>query len=264
MNPVRHLAPALAVLLCSTSALAGEEFDDLRPDGLSAREYGILPGLKSVNRVELDLTRFFRFFSGDSLEWGNNRFAVPLRQETWRLDSQHSLLVNALAIEWQHSMNAANLLTLSARYGDSLSNDPELPNVSGKTATLSWNSLFGGESRVSGRFYMGDEEAQSVTSSEHRYFGMHFEGRYALWRDHTPFASLLWQRNYYEALDNAGLNGSLLRHDSFSRLAAGWNWQVTPGWDMRAEANYRLSVDSVDAVDVDRTQLYFSTHYGFR
>lgn len=260
MNPVRRLVPAIAALLCSTSVLAVGEFDDLQPGRLSLRDYEILPGLNSVQRVELDLARLL--FS-DSLEWGNNRFSVPLRQETWNLDARRSLLVNALAIEWQHSMDAANLLTVSARYGDSLSNDQELPNVSGRTATLSWNSLLGGESRVSGRLYVGNEDALAGANSERRYFGMHVEGHYGLWRDHTPFASLRWQRNQYE-LDNAALNGSLLRQDSFSRLAAGWNWQVTPGWDMRAEANYRLSDDSVEAADFDRTQLYFSTRYGFR
>ena len=261
MNLLRRLALVLAALLFSTSVLAVEEFEDLRPDRSSAHEYAIMPGLKSVNRVELDLARFF---AGDSLEWGNNRFSVPLRQETWRLDSHRTLLVNALAIEWQHSMDAANLLTVSARYGDIISTDLELPNVSGRTATLSWNSLFGGESRVSGRLYVGDEDAQVGTNGERRYFGMHVEGRYALWRDHTPFASLRWQRNQHEAVDSVGQNGSLLRHDSFSRLAAGWNWQLTPDWDMRAEANYRLSDDSLDGADFDRTQLYFSTRYGFR
>lgn len=260
MNLVHRIAVAIAALSYSYSVLAVEEFEILRLDRQSAREHGIRSGLQSINRVELDLASFF---AGGSLEWGSNRFTVPLRQETWRLDSRRSLLVNALAIEWQHSMNAANLFTLSARYGDSLSTDSELQNVAGKTATLSWNSLFGSESRVSGRFYVGDEEAQAGMNSERRYFGMHVEGRYGLWRDHTPFASLRWQRNQYE-MDNAAPNGSLLRHDSFSRLAAGWNWQVTPGWDMRAEANYRLSDDSVDAADFDRTQLYFSTHYGFR
>lgn len=111
---------------------------------------------------------------------------------------------------------------------------------------------------------MGDQDAQSPVSSERRYLGAHLEGSYALWRDHRPFASLLWQRNQYETVDNSGLTGSLLRHDSFSRLAAGWNWQVSPDWDMRAEANYRFSDDGVDAGDDDRPQLYFSTRYGFR
>ena len=87
---------------------------------------------------------------------------------------------------------------------------------------------------------------------------------YGLWRDHAPFASLLWQRSNVEAPDNAGLVGVSLRRENFSRFAAGWNWQVNPSWDVRAEANYRLADDSAEAGEFDRTQLYFSTRYGFR
>lgn len=215
-----------------------------------------------INRIEVDLVRFF---GNDILEWGNNRFSMPLRQEQHRVDARRSLLVNVLAIEWQHSLNAANILTLSARYGDSLSSDTEISAVSGTSAVLSWNSLLGGESRLSGRLYIGDQDAKLGANGERRYFGMQLEGRYSLWRDHTPFASLRWQRSQYDALDSGGVTaGSLLRYESSSRFAAGWNWQLSPGWDMRAEANYRLGDESLDAADSDRTQLYFSSHYGFR
>jgi hypothetical protein len=85
-----------------------------------------------------------------------------------------------------------------------------------------------------------------------------------LWRDHAPFASLTWQRSNVETQGNTGTANSLLRRESFSHLGAGWNWQVSPSWDVRAEANYLLVDDSAEAVEFDRTQLYFSTHYGFR
>lgn len=216
----------------------------------------------AIDRIEMDLVRFF---GGEILEWGNNRFAMPLRQEQYVFGTQRSLLVNVLAIEWQHSMNAVNLLTLSARYGDSLSSDSEsLSGASGTTAILSWDSLFGSESSLTGKLYVGDEEAKLRANGDRRYFGMHVEGRYSLWHDHTPFASLRWQRTLYDALDHGGAFGPPLRHENFSRFAAGWNWQVGPGWDLRAEANYRLSDENIDIPDLDRTQFYFSTHYGFR
>lgn len=276
MNRARCRSLVLAAWLCGAAPVVAEG-----PGGLWLNP---VPGLDTVarpdpvpaGRVELDL---LRFFGGAALEWGNNRFAVPLKTETWRLDSRRSLLVNALAIEWQHSLNAANLLTLNARYGDSYS-DQELPGpfdrlragsttgsaqaASGTTATLSWSTLFGGESRLSGRLYVGDEEAKLAANGDRRYFGMQLEGRYGLWRDHAPFASLLWQRSNHEAPDNTGLAGASLRRENFSRFAAGWNWQVSRGWDVRAEANYRLADDSAEAGEFDRTQLYFSTRYGFR
>jgi len=290
MNRAQCRSLALTALLCGAGSVVAGESDGLSRSLLPSPETLARPGFQPDSRVELDLARFF---GGGVFEWGNNRFAMPLKQETWHLDSRRSLLVNALAIEWQHSMNAANSLTLSARrnslYSDPTVMDggiagreavsergfirwtnagavfrPELPGVSGTTATLSWSSLLGSESHVSGRLYAGDEEAKASSNGDRRYFGMHLEGRYGLWRDHAPFASLLWQRSNTEIPDNTGSAGSLYRRENFSRFAAGWNWQVSPSWDVRAEANYRLADDSTEASEFDRTQLYFSTRYGFR
>ena len=280
MNRARCRSLALAALLCGAGVVAADDDPDsplLNP--ALAREQGDGPGLQLISRSETDL---LRSLTGETLGWGNNRFAVPLQQETWRLDSRRSLLINALAIQWQHSLNASNFLTLSARHGDSLYSDAELPgpfdnfsagsstgsrqSSSGTAATLSWNTLFGGESRVIGRLYAGDEDAKERINgnTDRRYFGLQVEGRYGLWRDHAPFASLKWQRSNVEMQGNTGTANALLRRESISLLGAGWNWQVSPSWDMRAEANYLLFDDNAEAVEADRTQLYFSTRYGFR
>jgi len=264
MNCARCRSLALAALLCGAGTVAaGDESNSLLLDPALGKEQDSRPALQLINRTETDLVRSF---TGEPLGWGNNRFTVPLQQETWRLDSRRSLLINALAIEWQHNMNASNYLTLSARHGDSLYSDTELPGTSGTAATLSWSTLFGGESRVIGRLYAGDEDTKerSNGNADRRYYGLQVEGRYSLWRDHAPFASLKWQRSNYELQSNTGTASSLLRSESFSYLGAGWNWQVSPSWDMRAEANYRLADDSTDPVEFDRTQFYFSTRYGFR
>ena len=270
LAPCRSLV--LAALLCGAGVVAAnDEPGSLLLDSALAREQGPKSALHLVSRTETDL---LRSFTGETLGWGNNRFAVPLQQETWRLDSRRSLLTNALAIEWQHSLNAGNFLTLSARRGDSLYSNTELPSLtassgpasSGKAATLSWNTLLGGESRVIGRLYAGDEDAKERSSgnTDRRFYGLQLEGRYGLWRDHAPFASLKWQRSNVEIPGNTGSANSLLRRESSSYLGAGWNWQVSPSWDVRAEANYRVADDSAEAVELDRTQFQFSTRYGFR
>lgn len=264
MNCVRCRSLALAALLCGAgTTAAGDVSNSLLLDPALVREQDSKPAQQLINRTETDLVRSF---AGEPLTWGNNRFSVPLQQETWRLDSRRSLLINALAIEWQHNMNASNYLTLSARHGDSLYSDAELRGTSGTAATLSWSTLFGGESRVIGRLYAGDEDAKerSNGNNDRRYYGLQVEGRYGLWRDHAPFASLKWQRGNIETLGSTGTTSPLLRSESFSYLGAGWNWQVSPSWDMRAEANYRLADDSADPVEFDRAQFYFSTRYGFR
>jgi len=265
MYPVRCHSLALVVLLCGVGSAVAEEHDSfwlnplLDPERNTQQELG-----QPASRTDLDLANFF---GGETLRWGKGRLAIPFRREEWSLDSQRSLLVNALAIEWQHSVNADNLVTLSARYDSSLYSNADLPRASGTAATLSWSGLFAGDSRISGKFFVGDQDARErrVGSGERRFYGLQLEGRYSLWRDHAPFASLQWQRNNYDSVDAAAQGGSLLRQESISRFAAGWNWQVNPSWDVRAEANYRLADDSsVDVPELDRTQLYFSTRYGFR
>ena len=264
MNCVSCRSLALAALLCGAGVVAADdESSSLLLDPALVREQGAKSAAQLISRTETDL---LRSFAGETLNWGNNRFTVPLQQETWRLDSRRSLLINALTIEWQHSMNASNFMTLSARRGDSMYTDTESAGSSGTAATLSWSSLFGGESRIIGRLYAGDESAKerSNGNADRRYFGLQVEGRYNLWRDHAPFASLKWQRSNYDMSGSAATAGPLLRSDSSSRLGAGWNWQVSPSWDVRAEASYRLADDSADAAESDRTQLYFSSRYGFR
>ena len=180
MNRTRCRSLALAAWLCAAAPVVAEGPGGLWLNPVPGPDTVARPDPAPAGRVEMDL---LRLFGGGALEWGNNRFAVPFNAETWRLDSRRSLLVNALAIEWQHSLNAANSLTLSARR-DSLYRGPESPGLStgpgqassGRTATLSWNSLLGSDSRLSGRLYAGDEEAKASSNGDRRYFGMHLEG----------------------------------------------------------------------------------------
>lgn len=214
-------------------------------------------------REEADLARFFGTAMQD---WGIGRFSIPVTHEQWRLDAQRSLSVNTLAIQWQHSLNPGSLVSLSARYGDGIASDTERSVISGSAAVLSWSGLFKNESRLTGRVFVGDEETRdrSIGYAARRYIGLGIEGRYSLWRDHAPFAGFAWQRNDYQALDgnSSSWNGAL-RGGSASHLAAGWAWQIQSNWDLRAEANYRLTDDLPDALDSDRSQFFFSTRYGF-
>jgi hypothetical protein len=265
MLPARCHSLALAAVLCGAGPVVADESDSLWLNPLLDPERTTQQELSQpVSRTELDLAHFF---GGEALSWGNGRILMPFRHEEWSLDSQRSLFANALAIEWQHNVNADNLVTLSARYDNSLDSNAELPRASGTAATLSWSGLFAGDSRVSGKLFVGDQDARErrAGNGERRFYGLQLEGRYTLWRDHAPFASLQWQRNNYDVIDAIVQGGSLLRQENISRFAAGWNWQVSPSWDMRAEANYRLADDNTaDAPELDRTQLYFSTRYGFR
>lgn len=229
---------------------------------------GLKPELSlTPRRSGLELSREL---TGSTLEWGNNRFSIPLQVEERYPDGRHSQYHNALSIQWQHSLNSANLFTLSAGYGNSYYSDSQTlsPATFGTKAAAAWSGLFGADSRVTGRLFLGDEDNRDrvLNYSARRYYGLEVLGETTLWREHTPFASLAWQRSDYEAVDTAtaGFASLLPRQESRSRLSAGWNWQINTNWGVRATANYRLGDDSTDSYEPDRRQYNFSTHYGFR
>jgi hypothetical protein len=269
MNLARYLfAFLLPVFLGSGSALAGGTDTFLSP---ASQEQLLVPrfadGLNAtppVNRTELDLAGFF----GNAIrDWGVDHFSVPVLLEERRVDAQRSLLMNALSVQWQHSLNASHVMTLSAQHGDYTYSDTPLSAGTNTSAALSWSRLFGGDSRVTGQFFVGDEGNRDRSSSyfARRYYGLLVEGHYMLWPEHAPFASLSWQHSDYDVTDGGLASVALTtRHDSSSRVAAGWNWQVQPNWGVRAEANYRFSDGALDLNESDRTHFYFSTRYGFR
>lgn len=194
-------------------------------------------------------------------------FNLPSLQTGQRFDAHRALTLNALAIEWQHSLNSAHRFGLSAQYGDYTRAATEVTTASGSAAAVSWSTLFGADSRVTGRLFYGDEDARDRNNGfgARRYYGLLLEGRYSPWRDHTPFASLVWQRSDYDGLDMNGAGpGAGSRYENLSRIAAGWSWQPLPSLDVRAEANYRLTDETTDPAGGDRAQLYFSTQFGFR
>lgn len=269
MSVTRHvIALSFPVILGGGSALAADTDGFL---SAASRDQLLVPRFADganaalpVNRQELDLAGFF----GNAIRhWGIDHFSVPVLFEERRVDPQRSLLVNALSVQWQHNMNASQVMTLSARYGDYAYRDAFLPGGTSTSAALSWSQLFGGDARVTGRLFVGDEANRDPGSSyfARRYYGLLVEGRYALWPEHAPFASLSWQHSDYDVMDSGLASAvSTTRHDSSSRIAAGWNWQVLPNWGLRAEANYRFSDGLLDLNESDRTQFYFSTRYGFQ
>jgi hypothetical protein len=202
-----------------------------------------------------------------ALEWENGRVSLLPGTDQKLPESRRPLSVKGLAMEWQPSAMTNNLFTFTARSNDWRNGDTDALVRAGTAAALSWSTLFGGASLVTGRLFAGDEETQDRSNgyNARRYYGLLLEGRYSLWREHAPFASLSWQRNDYDLVDSV-LSASVpaTHRENSSRIAAGWNWQIQQNWGLRAEANYRLTDGLLDSTESDRTQFYFSTRYGFR
>lgn len=247
-------AVRLVVLAVAVVAAGLARAEDLRLYGETAAE-------ADTPRDRLDI--------GLSPDSGSGLFddGATLLAPRWSdrsLDAASPRRRGLLALDWQHALSEVQSLSLSARYGDYGYGDADVPSAgSGRAAALSWSALLGSDARVSGRLFLGDESVQEPGTGllPRRYYGLLLEGRYAVARDHTPFASLRWQRS---DIDNGDHGITDWRRESESRLAAGWSWQIRSDWDLRAEASYRFLEDSPDLLDADRARFGVSTRYGFR
>jgi len=196
---------------------------------------------------------------------GPNRFGIPLVHQTYQTD-EGARRFDAYGLEWRRKFGTAHELAVSARRGEYGALDGGTRDSStGNVAQLAWSSAFAGgyQPRIMGSVYLGDETAKDKGPKwfGRKYVGLSLDGSFTAFERHTPYASLHLQRSDYDATETSL---SAARREDYSRLAAGWNWQVRPNWGLRAEANYVLNVSGQAGYDYERSQLLFSTRFGFK
>jgi hypothetical protein len=209
-------------------------------------------------------TGLFSLRGGVGLEWGQDRISVPLFHQEYRYDRDRSATYDAMGLEWSRRFDSRQFLSLSAQYGDYAHPDQSTHDTVNTVAAVGWTGEFSGSSRprLSSSLYVGDEAAKDDVYHflGRRYYGVTLDGRFDLFRNHTPYASLRLQRSDYNGEDPAY---SVARREDYSRLAAGWDWQVRPNWGLRAEANYSLNNSNLDFFNYDHTEFRFTTRFDF-
>lgn len=170
-----------------------------------------------------------------------------------------------LAIQWQHPLDDVHNLTFAAGYGEDVYLNEKRYDPVSAMASVSWTGRWTGRWRpaVSGSVFVGDEspDDDAFRSLERRYFGFSVGGRMTVFDRHTPFVSFRMLRGEYATPD---LGDALAPSTDYSRLTAGWDWQVLPHWRLRAEAEYTLSDTGPDLSGDDRSRFLFSTRFDFR
>ncbi|HEX9628013.1 MAG TPA: hypothetical protein VGA00_13825 [Acidiferrobacterales bacterium] len=251
-----------------TGQRVGEGLDSaLRaaPPWESAGSVALQPtGIAAADDGEVDPGPI-RLRGGIGLDWGRDRIAIPLTHQQARVDNGRYRRYDALGLTWQRRLDANNLVSLSAEFGDFVSLDAGARDTASTAAALGWKGEFAGTTRpqLSGSIYLGDEvpKDEALRVFGRRYYGFVLDGRFTPIQNHTPYASLRFQRSDYEADDPGALNP---RREDYSQLAAGWAWQVMPNWGLRAEAHYSLNDSNLDAYEYDRMQFFFTTRFDFR
>ena len=254
-----------------------------------------IASLKSGFGADLDETGTEpQSFSGSlAFNWGRDRFSIPIYHDRAVLAQEGNRQFDALGLEWRRRLSGDHQLSFTAQFGDSAylgQLGQSSRDTTSAVAQLAWTSEFGGAARprIIGGVFLGNETAKErdLGWSGRKYYGFTLESRFTAFQTHTPFAAFQLARSDYDgtAADGAGVgttyypgvtagygypgSGSSLassyRRDDYSRLAAGWNWQIRPNWGLRAEAYYSLNSSGLPIYDYDRSQIFFSTRYDFR
>ena len=195
------------------------------------------------------------------LAFGEETLSVPIyyRRAQFATDNQQEL--DGFGIKWRHRFENIGSLTVMARYGKSENNlysDNPL-DAANRLASVSWTSGFT-KSGVTGGFYVGDEQTREikVTDSARTIYGFAVGGHWLLGGNHTPYVSLRYQNS-----DQTAISG-LADYDKYTRISAGWNWQVKSNWRVRAEANFTYDEPRWNLFDFDRTRIQFSTRFDIK
>lgn len=168
----------------------------------------------------------------------------------------------ALALRWKHRLSGEHSFSFAAGYGDDPYLDDSAREGVGTMAALSWTSQWGSRWRpqVSGSLFTGDDTVrdEDYRTLERRYYGFALGGRLQLFERHSPFVSFRMLRGEE--------GGDLLEPDplEYSRMTAGWDWQIRPNWRLRAEADYISSETGFNLYRYERTGIFFSTRFDFR
>lgn len=195
---------------------------------------------------------------------GEGLIAVPVIQEERVVDRGRLLRLNTLGLDLAHRLDSRNRFSIGARYRDYSYETTNGFNANSLLASVGWAGEYGPRgSRVGTSFFLGEESVGENVYKYlgRRYFGFAVDGSVSLFRDHNPFVSLKLQWSDYDESDQVR---PLNRNDDYSRLAAGWDWSVTSGWHLRAEADHTTNTSTVSSYGYEHNRLFFGTRLDFR
>lgn len=202
-----------------------------------------------------------QFRSEVGFAFGEETISVPLYYRRSQLSADNQQQLDGFGIKWRHRFENIGSLTVMARYGkdeNGLADESSL-DAANRLASVSWTSGFS-KSGVTGSLYVGDEQIREIeaANSARTIYGFAVGGHWLLGGNHTPYVSLRYQNT-----DQAAISG-LTDYDKFTRISAGWNWQVRSNWRVRAEANFTYDEPRWNLFDFDRTRIQFSTRFDIK
>ena len=214
----------------------------------------------SEAREPVDTMRVFGAVEHDLL-----RDAASFRSTETRAEGLVGYRPRLFGIAWQHRLDGANQLTVSAGYGSAAPLFASVPELVDTRATVSltgrWQAAY--RPRVTGSVFVGGESAlpESYRTLGRRYYGLAVGGELTLSRAHTPYVSFQMQRSL-SASDDALVTSAL--DDDRSQIAAGWKWQAQRHLSLQAEASVGYNGNRLRLQNAERARVFFGTRFDFQ
>ncbi len=201
---------------------------------------------------------------GAGIQLGSNYLSLPLYHQEFLIGHRRYRQHDAFGLEWTYRADPANVISLVGQYGNYVYQDESVQNTDSGVAALTWARNFAvpSQPRIKASIYRGRDAAKDELYDYfgRSYYGISAEGSFAVSPRQRPYATLLYQRSNYDAADPGF---PVIRVEHYSRVAAGWMWQMKPKWILRAEVSYADNHSNIDIYQYHRTLFYLSTRHDF-
>lgn len=204
---------------------------------------------------------------------GRERISMPLYYAASETASGVGREFGGFGLKWQHDFGHIGSLSVSAGYGHAagdgvagLFGGDQAIAGTGTMASVSWaTSLDNKGTGVVGSIYVANEQSlqrfitglATLDMGTGSVYGFAVGGQWAVTPEHLPYIAFHYRMsdpvpNMYGFADPA------------VQLSAGWNWQVSSQWRVRAEADFGYAQPTINLFDTTRTRILFSTRFDLR
>ena len=202
------------------------------------------------------------------LEFGEGEDVVRVGVNAGRYYQDGDVNRDAVGVsaDWRHTIDAANLLALSAQFQEIRYDDAALVtnNVDQGVIGASWLHVLGGSDGKTVLFanlYAGEEnDTDGRADGDKDLLGGRLGVQHAYRDDLTGFASLGLQDGDYDRRNAIFLT---TREDEMTDLRLGFNWTFAPQWSLRGQLAYINNESNIQIYEYDRTEVSLAVRRDF-
>lgn len=191
--------------------------------------------------------------------------SVPIYYQESRDIVLGTMRYSGFGVQWKNQLNRSSSLTVAARFGGNEYLQQASLATDNTQASIVWSGQWQGinKPRLTGGLVIGDDRARFEQSNylARRYYGLVVGGEITLFDKHRPYVSVSILRNEYR---NGAAGFYPGRAQDYTRFSAGWNWQVSSNWKLRADTHYVLGNNDSGFYNGERSRIMFSTEYRLR